>query len=109
MGYITSELNSRGILIEGETVLTYSRAIQEIAKLYLIALSESPFWITRFAQWCGARYSDQVVDAVEMMVDFTVIKFPTLENQATLDQISPNILNIAHQLIGSLGGGLDSL
>ncbi|QXO09448.1 hypothetical protein pEaSNUABM11_00024 [Erwinia phage pEa_SNUABM_11] len=109
MNYVTNELNARGIIIEGETVMTYSRAIQEIAKLYVQALSESPFWITRFAQWCGARYSDHVPDAVEMVVDFNIIKFEALENQTTLDNISPIIMNIVHQLIGSLGGGLRGL
>jgi hypothetical protein len=106
MQFVSTELNAQGITIEGETLITYGRAIQDIAKLYVVSLSESPFWITRFPQFCGARYSNQVPDAVEMMLDFNQIKFPELENQQTLDQIAPIMMNVVMELIGSLGGGL---
>lgn len=104
MGYITSEMNARGIILEGESVLTYSQCIQDIAKLYVVSLTESPYWFTRYAQFCGARYSAYQPDAVEMAVEFTTIKFPEYENQKALDQITPTLLNVVNQLIGSLGG-----
>lgn len=106
MQFVSRELNARGITIEGESLLTYGRAIQDIAKLYVVSLSESPFWITRFPQFCGARYSNLIPDAVEMMVNFSQIKYPELENQQTLEQVSPVMMNVVMELIGSLGGGL---
>nr|DAY66703.1 MAG TPA: protein of unknown function (DUF4719) [Caudoviricetes sp.] len=102
--FIGRELNSHGVLLEGERALEYVRATQEVAKAFVTAVSTEPYWFTRYGQWIGARYCAQKPGAVEFLVRYEEVKYPEYEEPALLQQLTPKIQTLTEMLLGNLAG-----
>ncbi|QVW55657.1 hypothetical protein pEaSNUABM9_00061 [Erwinia phage pEa_SNUABM_9] len=104
--YISTELSTRGVVLEGRQTLVYGAAIQDVGKAYMTAVSTSPHWFTRYGKWVGARYSINRPGGVEFLLDYNQVKYPDLETSEAFDNLSPKLLTVIEMLIGSLGGRL---
>ncbi|QVW28526.1 hypothetical protein pEaSNUABM8_00029 [Erwinia phage pEa_SNUABM_8] len=105
-GYVATELSSRGITLDGPQAIVYGRAIQDVGKVFMTAVSTSPHWFTRYGKWVGARYSINCVGGVEFLLDYNQVKHPQLETAEAFDNLSPKLLTVIEMLIGTLGGRL---
>lgn len=102
--YISRELNALGYIIEGERALTYVKAVQDVAKAYLLAVSSHPHWFTRFGTWVGARYCANKPGAVEFLVRYEQVKYPEFENPEAIQTMSVGLLSVVELLLGNLAG-----
>jgi len=104
--YVSTELATMGVLLTDAQAMEYGRAIQDVARGFMTAVSTSPHWFTRYGKWIAARYSATRIGAVEFKLDYNQVKFPALENRETFERVSPRMLTVIDMLIGSLGGRL---
>ncbi|AWN09081.1 hypothetical protein MLDJOKPK_00154 [Salmonella phage SPAsTU] len=105
--YVAKVLNQHGIVLEGNQVITYGTAIQNIGKAYMTAVASSPLWFTHYGRWCAAQYTTHNPAAVEFLLDYSGgMKFPQYNNPQAYETITPQLLPVIELLIGNLGGAL---
>lgn len=104
--YVSTELATRGVVLDGAMGITYGMAIQNVGKAYMLAVADSPFWFTRYGKWVQARYNTNRPGAVEFLLDYRTVKFPQYETQDAYNMTTPKLLAVIDMLIGSLGGRL---
>lgn len=104
--YVSTELSTMGLVLNEKQAMEYGRAIQDVGKAFMTAVSTSPHWFTRYGKWIAARYSATRIGAVEFKLDYNQVKFPQLESREMFESVSPRMLTVIDMLIGSLGGRL---
>ncbi|ANZ48043.1 hypothetical protein ASESINO_30 [Erwinia phage vB_EamM_Asesino] len=105
--YVARELNSHGYVIEGDAVIEYAVAIQEVGKAFMTAVSNHPYWFTRYGTWVGARYGAKSrTGGVEFLLRYSMQKFPQYEQPGMAERVTPTLLAVIEMLFGNLGGKL---
>lgn len=104
--YIATELSTRGIVLDNQTTVVYANSIQNVGKEFMLAVSSSPYWFTRYAKWVGARYSPTCIGGVDIYLDYNQQKFPQFETPEIYQATTPKLLTVIDMLIGGLGGRL---
>lgn len=103
LNYITRELAARGKILNVGEVTVYGAAVATLTRAYIEAVSSTPTWFTRHAQWLGARYHSNGSGAVEFMLRYGMVKLPQLSNIEQVRRISPEVTAKLEMLIGRLG------
>ncbi|QQO90512.1 hypothetical protein pEaSNUABM42_00028 [Erwinia phage pEa_SNUABM_42] len=104
--YVATELSTRGIVLDNDSTVVYANAIQNVGKAFMVAISSSPYWFTRYGKWVGARYSPTCIGGVDVYLDHNQHKLPQFESAEQYQAITPRLLTVVDMLIGNLGGRL---
>lgn len=106
MGYIHREMAERRVILTSDQALSYGEQVGRLVRAYISAITSTPFWFTRHAQWLDARYSPDGSGGVEFVLRYGVVKLAEYEDPAVVRALSPEVSAKLDLLAGRLGANV---